>query len=231
MAWNQLTEWASPWPDDPDLRVCFGRDDDGRVMVVQHRQGSEIYSHQILTAILVAEAPLPLSPVEDRPPKPAEARDETQDKAARDFWKLSTPAPAAWTGAPAEAEGVEPPLTPARERTFPHAAPADVMETSGPLTMFYAETPFARQEPKRRSSRVVRWSVRIIGLLVLLVFAYLIWAGVSRAGLYDRFGRFSDADTPAAFSSANESAQPQGLPNRAPICAASSVCLCSPSLA
>jgi hypothetical protein len=42
MAWHQLTEWASPWPDDPDLRVCFGRDD-GRVMAVQHRQGSQIY--------------------------------------------------------------------------------------------------------------------------------------------------------------------------------------------
>ena len=157
--------------------MCFGRDDDGRVMVVQHRQGSQIYSHQILTAILVAEAPLPMPPVVDRTLPPAVVPDEIQAKPDRNCWNLSTPPPAAWTGAPAEAEGVKPLGMPAGDRTFPRAAPAGAMETSGPLTMFYAETPFARQEPERRSRRVARWSIRIIGLLILLVFAYLIWAG------------------------------------------------------
>jgi hypothetical protein len=187
MAWHQLTDWASPWPEDPDLRVCFGRDDDGRVMVVQNRQGSETYSHQILTAILVAEAPLPMPPVVDRTLPPAVVPEEIQNKPARNLWNLSTPPPAAvpdqtpppaaWTGAPAEAEGVKPLGMPAGDRTFPRAVPAGAMETSGPLTMFYAETPFARQEPERRSRRVARWSIRMFGLLVLLVFAYLIWAG------------------------------------------------------
>jgi hypothetical protein len=48
---------------------------------------------------------------------------------------------------------------------------------------FYAQLPFARQEPKRPRRRVARWSVRIVGLLILLVLFYLIWAGISRAGL------------------------------------------------
>ena len=186
MAWHQLTDWASPWPEDPDLRVCFGRDD-GRVMVVQHRQGSEIYSFQTLAPMLVAEAPLPMPPVVDRTPPPAAVPDEIQNQPARNLWKLGTPPPAAvpdetpppaaWMGAPAGAEEVKPPGTPASGRTFPRADPAGAMETSGPLTMFYAETPFARQEPERRSRRIARWSIRIIGLLILLVFAYLIWAG------------------------------------------------------
>jgi hypothetical protein len=80
-------------------------------------------------------------------------------------------------GAPAGAEEVKPPGTPASGRTFPRADPAGAMDASGPLTMFYAETPFARQEPERWSRRIARWSIRIIGLLILLVFAYLIWAG------------------------------------------------------
>ena len=178
MTWHQLTEWASPWPDDPDLRVCFGRDDDGRVMVVQHRQGSEIYSHQILTAILVAEPPLPLPPVGDRTPPPTVVPDETQNQPARNFRTLSTPPPAAWTGAPAEAEGVKPLGPQFSDRTFRRAAPAGATEDAGPMTMFFTQSPFAPHEPKRRSRRVARWSVRIFGLVVMLVFVYLIWVGI-----------------------------------------------------
>ena len=156
-------------------------------MVVQHRQGSQIYSFQTLAPMLVAEAPLPMPPVVDRTPPPAAVPDEIQNQPARNLWNLGTPPPAAvpdetpppaaGMGAPAGAEEVKPPGTPASGRTFPRADPAGAMDASGPLTMFYAETPFARQEPERRSRRVARWSIRIIGLVILLVFAYLIWVG------------------------------------------------------
>ena len=98
MAWHQLTEWASPWPDDPDLRVCFGRDGDSRVMVVHNRQGSEIYCFQPLAPVLVTEAPEPVQSVVDRTPPPTVVPDETQNQPARNFRTLSTPPPAAWTG-------------------------------------------------------------------------------------------------------------------------------------
>jgi hypothetical protein len=273
MAWHQLTEWASPWPDDPDLRVCFGRND-GRVMVVHNRQGSEIYCFQPLAPMLVAEAPEPVQTVVDRPPAPddetpvdtlpqfpwreaspaetpppvvvpaaAEAPPTVVENPARSIWMLSTPPsdadadpdeplppeavpdespppavldetpppeetprqtppPDIWADAPAKSEEVKAPQF--RERTvvrpFPSAAPIGAVEDAGPVTMLYAKTPFpqeptkrrhgrvarwlyaqspfASQEPKRRRRRVARWSVRVIGLLVLLVFVYLIWAGI-----------------------------------------------------
>jgi hypothetical protein len=164
--------------------MCFGRHDGG-VIIVQNRQGSEIYSFQALAPMLIAEPPLPMPPGVDRTPPPVAVPDEIQSKPARNFWNLATPPPAvipdetpppaAWTGAPAEAEGVEPLWTAASDSTVPRAAAA---MGAGPLTMFYAEAPFAGRERKRRSRRVARWSVRIIGLLALLVLAYLIWARI-----------------------------------------------------
>jgi hypothetical protein len=183
MAWHQLTDWASPWTDDPDLRVCFGRNDD-RVIVVQHRRGSEVYSFQTLAPVLISEASLPMQPVADHTPAP----EIQKTVVVRNFWNLSTPPPAAVpdeTPPRAEAEEVEPLGMPASERTilhFPRPLPPSGAMADGPLTMFYAQTPFARQEPKRRRRLVIRWLLRIIGVIAALVLLYLIWAAMSRAG-------------------------------------------------
>jgi hypothetical protein len=51
VAWQQLTDWARPWPEEPDLQVCLGRDED-RVLVVQHRQGTETYDFLTLSPMI-----------------------------------------------------------------------------------------------------------------------------------------------------------------------------------
>jgi hypothetical protein len=51
VAWQQLTDWARPWPEEPDLQVCLGRDED-RVLLVQHRQGTEIYDFLTLSPMI-----------------------------------------------------------------------------------------------------------------------------------------------------------------------------------
>ena len=51
VAWQQLTDWARPWPEDPDLQVCLGRDEE-RVLVVQHRQGTETFDYLTLSPMI-----------------------------------------------------------------------------------------------------------------------------------------------------------------------------------
>jgi hypothetical protein len=54
VAWQQLTDWARPWPEDPDLQVCVGRDED-RVLVVQNRDGTETYDFLTLSPMVRVE--------------------------------------------------------------------------------------------------------------------------------------------------------------------------------
>jgi hypothetical protein len=154
MAWHQLTEWASPWPDDPDLRVCFGRDGDSRVMVVHNRQGSEIYCFQPLAPVLVTEAPEPVQSVVDCTPPPA---DETpSDTLPRFPWKE---APSAEIPPPPVVPEEPPPLVAEPAVVYDETLPPVVEKPARNVWMLSSpppdETPMpedARVRPRRTSS-------------------------------------------------------------------------------
>jgi hypothetical protein len=146
MAWHQLTEWASPWPDDPDLRVCFGRDGDSRVMVVHNRQGSEIYCFQPLAPVLVTEAPEPVQSVVDCTPPPA---DETpSDTLPRFPWKE---APSAEIPPPPVVPEEPPPLVAEPAVVYDETLPPVVEKPARNVWMLSTPPPDADEPPSPES--------------------------------------------------------------------------------